>query len=257
MSLLRAADVRFSYGHRPALAGVSIELRPGELVALLGPNGSGKSTLIKCLLGHLHASGQIEWDGRPLRAWRQRELARRIAYLPQSPTYDPDHRVVDVLRLGRTPYLGALGIESEHDLAVVRDVLSMLELNDFAHRRMDQLSGGQRQRVFVGRCLVQEPRALLLDEPNTYLDLRHQIDLLKLLRRLTRERQIGILMASHDLNLAGLYADRLVLLGGGSLVAAGAANDVLTPEQIERTYGVAMDRLTLPDGRSVLAPRAS
>jgi len=255
MNLLHAANLSFMYDARPALSGVSIDLRPGELVALLGPNASGKSTLIKCLLGHLRPAGEILWNDRLIRSWKPRELAGVIAYLPQSPSFDPDHTVADVLRLGRAPYLGTLGIESQHDMEIVRRVAATLELTDLLTRPLDALSGGQRQRVFIGRCLVQEPRALLLDEPSTYLDLKHQIDLLSLLQKLTREQNLAVLMASHDLNLAGLFANRLVLLDKGKVVVDGSAEDVLSPERIERVYGVTMERVILADGRSALIPR--
>src|SRR5688572_29536040 len=165
--VLDAADVAFAYGDRPVLRGVSVTLSPGEVVALLGPNGSGKSTLIRVLLGQLvPAAGSVTWQEKPIASWRRRDLARLVAYLPQSPSYEPEQRVAEALRLGRAPYWGAFGIESTRDAQVVGEVARLLALEDLLARRMDELSGGQRQRVFVGRCLVQEPRALLLDEPN-------------------------------------------------------------------------------------------
>jgi iron complex transport system ATP-binding protein len=254
--LLNLADVTFAYdtAREPVLRDVSLQLSAGEIVALLGPNGSGKSTLIKLALGHLRASGlgQIEWEGKAIAEWRRRDLARRIAYLPQAPAYEPDERVADVLRLGRAPYWGAFGIESSRDIAVVRQVSATLEIDDLLDRRMHELSGGQRQMIFVGRCLVQEPRAMLLDEPNTFLDLRHQISLCNLLRRLARDRNIAVLMASHDLNLAGAFADRLSLLHDGRLVAQGEPSAVLDPAILTRVYGVEMRRLTPADGSTPL-----
>ena len=250
-TLLRARDVSFAYGDRPVLRGVSLALDGGEVVALLGPNGSGKSTLIRALLGQLSAvGGAVAWAGRDVTAWRRRDLARLVAYLPQSPTAEPEQRVADVLRLGRAPYWRAFGIESRQDEAVVRDVAALLDLGDLLGRRMDQLSGGQRQRAFVGRCLAQEPRALLLDEPSTFLDLRHQVELLQLLRRLARERGVGVLLASHDLNLAASLSDRLVLLDDGSLAATGTPGEVLEPALLERVYGLPMQRIDRGDGRA-------
>src|SRR5205085_815914 len=203
--LLEADNLSFAYGERPVLRGVSLRLGAGEVVALLGPNGSGKSTLIRALLGQLPAAGSMKWEARPVNNWSRRELARRVAYLPQSPAFEPEQRVADVLRTGRAPYWGAFGLESARDLRVVIEVADLLGLTDLLDRPMGHLSGGQRQRVFVGRCLVQEPQALLLDEPNTFLDLRYQVELGRLLTRLSRERGIGVLMASHDLNLAGAF----------------------------------------------------
>jgi iron complex transport system ATP-binding protein len=255
--LLHASNLTFSYTDRPVLRDVALNLRAGEVVALLGPNGSGKSTLIRVLLGHLHGRGSIRWDDRQIMQWTRRELARRVAYLPQSPTNEPEHRVVDVLRLGRAPYWRAFGIESARDAAVIAHVAETLELNDLLDRRMDRLSGGQRQRVFLGRCLVQEPAAMLLDEPNTFLDLRYQIDLGKLLRRLAVERGIAVLMASHDINLSASFADRVVLLRDGAVVKDGSPEAVLQPEVIGDVYGVAMQRIDRGDGRPLVFPQIS
>src|SRR5262249_29813120 len=151
--------------------------------------------------------------------WTRRELARRVAYLPQSPVADAGQTVIDTLRLGRSPYWSAFGIESPRDEQVVRSVSARLGLDDLLSRPLDELSGGQRQRVFVGRCLVQEPAAMLLDEPSTFLDLRHQVELCQLLRQLAKEQSIGVLMASHDLNLAAAYANRVVVLSEGTIAA--------------------------------------
>lgn len=247
-SILQSASLRFSYGVRPIINSVSLALASGQTVALLGPNGSGKSTLLKLLLGHLHGEGEITWDGKPLRQWPRREFARRVAYLPQAPVFEDDQTVEDALRLGRAPYWGAFGLETERDIAVVREVSKRLELNELLDRRMDELSGGQRQRVFLGRCLAQEPAAMLLDEPNTFLDLRHQVELSRTLRQLAGERSIAVLMASHDLNLAGAFADRLLLLHEGTLVADGTPNEVLEEDLLSRVYGVPMRRLDREDG---------
>jgi len=171
-----------------------------------GQTAPARARSFAALLGLIEArerfSGSIErLPNGPVASWRG-----KIAYLPQNPTYEPAQTVADVLRLGRAPYWSAFGIESPRDEKIVNDVAQSLALGDLLLRRMDQLSGGQRQRVFVGRCLVQEPLAMLLDEPNTFLDLKAQVDLSQLFRKLARERNIGLLLASHDLNLAGSFA---------------------------------------------------
>ena len=251
--LLKAIGVSVSYGDRPALGGVELTLSAGEIVALLGPNGSGKSTLIQSLFGHLKATGDIKWFEKALPDWNRRELARKLAYLPQSPGYEPEQRVVDVLRLGRSPYWSAFGIESARDEQVVRSVANQLALADLLDRPMAELSGGQRQRVFVGRCLVQEPAALLLDEPNTYLDLKHQVELCKLLRQLAKSQSIAVLMALHDLNLAAAFADRVVLLSDGVVAAAGSLN-VLRPDLLSSVYGLPMVRIDREGESPVFVP---
>jgi iron complex transport system ATP-binding protein len=252
--VLEALDIVFGYGDQPVLRGVTLELREGEVVSLLGPNGCGKSTLIKVLLGHLAGQGKVRWAGRAVEQWPRRQLARQVAYLPQAPAFEPQQPVGDVLRLGRAPYVGAFGLESPQDLRIVREVADLLDLSQLLDRPMDALSGGQRQRVLVGRCLAQQPRAMLLDEPNTFLDLRHQVELCGLLRKLARERGIGVLMASHDLNLAATFSDRLLLMQEGRVAAEGRPGEVLEPALLERVYGVPMRRYDPPGGGPVVYP---
>ena len=244
--LMEADHLHFAFGDRPVLRDVSLRLAAGEVVALLGPNGAGKSTLLRVLMGHLHAKGEIRWDGRDVHVWSRRAFARRVAYLPQFPTADPEQRVADVLRTGRAPYWGAFGIESARDIEVVNLIAQQLALTELLPRPMAELSGGQRQRVFLARCLMQEPAALLLDEPNAFLDLRHQVELGQLLKRLTTESKIAVLMASHDLNLAGALADRMVLLDSGSVAAEGTADQVLDPATVGKVYGLPMRRIDYP-----------
>jgi iron complex transport system ATP-binding protein len=252
--IMQAAAVNFAYGERQVLRGIDITLRAGEVTALLGPNGTGKSTLLKVLLGQVRGSGAITWDGRPVRQWKSRELARFVAYLPQTPAFEPGQTVAEVLRLGRAPYWGPFGLESQHDATAVAEVADLLELSDLLRRPMDEISGGQRQRVFLGRCLAQEPRALLLDEPNTFLDLRHQVDLCRLLKRLAAERSLAILMASHDLSLAAAFADRLILLDGGKAVADGTPEKVMDAELLSSVFGLPLQRIDRPGGRPMIAP---
>mgnify|MGYP000309576703 CR=1 FL=1 len=253
-TLLNASGISFSYGDTPVLCDLFLKLEMGEILAFLGPNGSGKSTLIKVLLGLLRAKGEISWEQRSLRHWKRRELARRLAYLPQSPMWEPHHTVLDVLRMGRAPYWSAFGVESSGDAKVIRETADLLGLSDLLSRRLDQISGGQRQRAFIGRCLVQQPRALLLDEPNTYLDLRHQVEIGQLLHRLAREKSLGVLMTSHDLNIAGMFADRLMLLHEGRIIAGGKPEQVLDPMILGRAYGIPMQRVANPAGPPLAVP---
>ena len=254
--ILQAQNLAFSYrADRPLLRDVSLSLVAGKIIVLLGPNGSGKSTFLKLLLGLLPiASGRIEWDGKPLARYRPRELARLVAYLPQSPGHEPGQSVGEVLRAGRTPYLGAFGLESAHDLEVIAQTANRLDLSDLLDRPMEELSGGQRQRVFLGRSLAQEPRAFLLDEPNTFLDLHHQAQVWQLLRALAREKNLAILAASHDLNLSAAFADELLLLHEGKIAAAGAPGAVLDPRILSSVYGIAMERVDRPGRTPVVFP---
>jgi iron complex transport system ATP-binding protein len=250
--MLQATGIEFAYDVEPVLRGVDVSMTAGQTVVVIGPNGSGKSTLLRVLLGDLRGRGTIHWDGKPIGEWSPRNLARRVAYLPQGPAFDPADRVADVLRLGRAPYAGAFGIESAGDGRVVDEVADLLELTPLLARRMDQLSGGQRQRVFVGRCLVQQPSALLLDEPDAHLDLHHRAGLCRLLRRIAAEQKIAILAAVHDLNVAAALADSCVVLSGGRVVAAGAADAVLVPETLEPIFQTRIRRLTAESGRVMI-----
>ena len=252
--LLAASNLTFSYGARPVLRDVSLSLETGQMLVVLGPNGSGKSTLIKQLFGHLRGGGKIEWEGRALRAWARNALSRQIAYLSQHPLIEPGQTVADILRLGRSPYLGAFGLETAEDLRVVRNVAQLLQLEALLEQPVDHLSGGQRQRVFLGRCLAQEPRAMLLDEPMTFLDLQHQVELMRLLKSLCAQRKLGVVMTSHDLNLAAAFADQLMILSDGAVAASGGPEAVLREEVLERVYRLPMKAVRIDD-RSVIIPR--
>lgn len=236
--LLEAVRVTYAYERRPVVREVSVLARPGEIIALLGPNGSGKSTLLKLLLGQLRGAGTIKWDGRDVRSWPSRQLARKVAFLPQHPTYLPGQTVSEAIAMGRYPHLGLLGLESAADERAVMESARSLNLDSELQRSMATLSGGQRQRVFLARCLAQEPDGLLLDEPDTFLDLQHTVRLGRALRDLATKRKLTVIMASHNLHLAAAIADRVILMADGQSVAEGSPQAVMTPELIERVYGV-------------------
>ncbi|MFC7549253.1 ABC transporter ATP-binding protein [Plantactinospora sp. GCM10030261] len=220
----------------PILDDVSLTVFPGEWVTVIGPNGAGKSTLLRAVNGLLPASGHIRLLGTAGGALRRRDRARVVATVAQSPVVPPGMAVLDYVLLGRTPYIPALGRESAADLAVVHDVLEQLDLAAFADRPLVTLSGGERQRVFLARALAQGAPLLLLDEPTSALDIGHQQEVLDLVDRLRREHGLTVLATMHDLTVAGEYADRLVLLADGRVVAVGPPPEVLTAELLERHY---------------------
>ena len=255
---LSITNATAAYARTPVLHDISLDLHPGEVLALVGPNGSGKSSLLKLALGTLRAtSGDVTWFGRPLRGWPRRDLARRVAYLPQAPTGLPGQTVADVLAAGRSPYWGAFGVESRGDRDAVSAAADLLGIRDWLSRPLDTLSGGQRQRAFIARCVAQvldtSAAAILLDEPDTYLDLRHVSELDATLRRLARDRGIGILLASHDLNLAAGAADRMALLADGRVIATGTPGEVLTADRVAAAYGTPVDVFDRA-GRPVVLP---
>ncbi|MDB5327668.1 MAG: iron-dicitrate transporter ATP-binding protein [Phycisphaerales bacterium] len=241
--IVSAKGLVVTLASRPILSGIDLTLQPGRVAVLIGPNGGGKTTLLRALLGHVPASGDVTWLGRPLAKWSRRELSRIAAYLPQSPTFEPGDRVIDVLRLGRLPHGGVLGLDSADDDAVLADVAKNLSLTDLLDRPIETLSGGQRQRVFLGRALAQKPKAILLDEPATYLDLRHQIDLYTLLGKLAREQGISVLMASHDVNLSFVHADDAMVLKDGRVLAQGDVEAVMTEATLSSAFDVPIRKI--------------
>jgi iron complex transport system ATP-binding protein len=252
--LLAVKQLSFAYTAERVIDDVSFSMAEGEVVGLLGPNGSGKSTLIRLLGGLLRSRGAVFWYGRDIRDWPRTELARRIAYMPQSPTIDPAHTVMECLRLGRIPYLGLFGMESAADLQAITQAAETLGLTGWMNRRIGTLSGGQQQRVMLGKCMVQRPSVLLLDEPGTFLDLKHQAELITLLKQLARERRLTVLIAMHDLNLALACADRVILLNLGRIAADGPPDVAITEALLSSVYGIAMRRIDLPGGRPLFIP---
>jgi len=255
-TLLVVRQVGFAYADgRFRLDGVSLAVDHGEVVGLLGPNGSGKSTLVKLVARLLlPASGEILLDGRPIRDIRRSDYARRVAYLPQDIRPAFAFTAMETVLMGRSPYMGALGFEgqSDHDIALA--ALRRVDAVHFAGVLLDQLSGGERQRVHLARALAQEAPLLVLDEPTSFLDLRHQYGLYGLLRRLAREEGRAALCVSHDVNVAAAYCDRLVFLRGGAVAVQGTPPQIVTSETIERVYGVAAQVVTRADGRPMVLP---
>ncbi|MFI6415642.1 ABC transporter ATP-binding protein [Streptomyces sp. NPDC050585] len=240
---LAAERVTRTADGRLILDGVGIDPPPGAMTGLLGPNGSGKSTLLRVLCGVLApASGVVTLDGRPLGDLRRRDVARRVAVVEQQADTTVELSVADIVRLGRTPHRRAWNPPSAEDERAVRHALERTGLTDRADRSWHTLSGGERQRVQIARALAQEPRELLLDEPTNHLDIQHQHDLLSLVREL----EVTSVVALHDLNLAAMYCDHLVVLRRGRVVAAGTPLDVLSEELIADVYGVRVT-VTTPD----------
>jgi len=238
MRVLEAAGLRFAYGKRRVLDAVDVALDAGEMVGVIGANGAGKSTLVRLLAGILRPSvGAISLHGRPLQAWDRRERAREIALVPQDPRVDFPYTVLEVVLMGRAPHLSALTLAGPRDLAIARGALGMLDVADLEARAIEELSGGERQRVFLARALAQEPRVLLLDEPTTHLDLRHQIQLCETAQQRCRDDGLAVLTVMHDVNLAAAYCDRLVLLDRGGVACAGPPSVVLDADVLERAFG--------------------
>jgi len=231
-------DLDHSYGERHTLDRVSFSVDQGEFFIVLGPNGSGKTTLIKAVSGAIRAQkGLVEILGHPLRTYSGRALARSIAVVFQSAPPDIPFTVAEVVLMGRSPHLGLLGLESRRDRDIARQAMSFTHVEHLADRKLDELSAGERQRALLARAVCQQPRIIVLDEPTASLDPAHQVHIMDLMEGLRREEGITVVMVSHDLNLAALYADRLLLLKEGRVVSQGTPAEVLVFETLERAYG--------------------
>lgn len=257
MSVLSVEGLSAGYG-RPAFEAVTFEVQPGEFVGLLGPNGTGKSTLLKAVSGLIRPmQGRVELFGKPFEAYRPRELARRMALLPQHPPSDGDFSVLEVVRFGRHPYQQAFGWGQEDaDRRVVEEAMRALGVEAWKDRRMGTLSGGEQQRVRLAQALAQEPELLLLDEPTAWADLSYQLDLMRQVSELARSRRLAVVAVLHDLNQAAQFCSRLLLLHHGRLEKDGPPVEVLTEEAIARAYGVPVHVRNHPQtGAPYILPR--
>ena len=248
--IVRAEHVAFRYGRSPlVLNDVSLSVPRGAIVGLLGPNGAGKTTLLRLLSGTLTpTSGRVTIDGVDVRALSRRDLARRIAVVPQETHSAFDFSAIEIVLMGRYPHLGVFELEGINDLAIAREALAATGTLALESRRFATLSGGEKQRVVIASALAQASDMLLLDEPTASLDLGYQFDIAALLARLNRERGETMVVSTHDLNLAATLCTELVLLKAGRVMATGPIGDVLTPANVRALYGV--------DADVVLHPRA-
>ncbi|MBC8207621.1 MAG: heme ABC transporter ATP-binding protein [Desulfobulbaceae bacterium] len=241
MSAVRIQGVGVKLGDTQVLRDLSLTVAQGEFFVVIGPNGSGKTTLLRLLASLLSAgSDGIEIFGRQLNDYSRRELARILALVPQQVHMDFPFSVRETVLMGRSPHLGLMSFERVADLALAAEAMEFTDVSHLADRRLDQLSGGERQRVIIARAICQQPRLILLDEPTAALDPAHQIKILDLLERLRQEQDVTVIMVSHDLNLAALYGDRLLLLCDGQLDHVGPPIEVLERTRLERVYGCTM-----------------
>lgn len=255
---LSAARLTVGHGARPVLSEVDVTLARGEVTVFVGPNGCGKSTLLRTLAGLLPPiSGDVTVGGDAIARLPRRELSRRLAFLPQTPLVPAGITVWDLVRHGRYAHRGAFARHTGEDRDAIDWALTVTDAAPLGERRLDELSGGERQRAWLATVLAQRADVLLLDEPTTYLDLKHQFEVLDVVRRLAREHDIACGLVLHDLTQAAAYADRVVVAADGGVVAVGDPADVVTPETIDRAFGVAVAIVRDPDsGHLMCIPRA-
>jgi iron complex transport system ATP-binding protein len=226
----------FEYNGTSIIDGLDLVIGDSEVLGLVGPNGSGKTTLMKCIDRILKPKGSILIDGREMEEMGRMEIARCIGYVLQSSSTPLEAKVFDVVLMGRMPHMSWRVSSSDIDKVV--ETIELLNLEELAMKNFSQLSGGQKQKVLIARALCQEPEVLLLDEPTSNLDMRHQLEVMEIIKGLVKEEKVSAVMAIHDLNLAARFADKLAILKGGKIFAAGEPVNILNVENIREVYGV-------------------
>ncbi|MFT4082263.1 MAG: ABC transporter ATP-binding protein [Nocardioides sp.] len=259
MTRLQARGLTVGYGEAPVLHKVDLDVRDGRVTAIVGPNGCGKSTLLRTLARLLKpVSGEVRLDDRPLPGISTKEVARRLALLPQTPIAPDGLLVRDLVGRGRHPHQRWFRQWSPEDEQVVEEALALTDITELRDRPIDALSGGQRQRAWIAMTLAQDTELVLLDEPTTYLDLAHQVEVLDLISRLNAERGRTVVMVLHDLNLAARYSDHMVVMKEGVVVTEGAPAEVLTSTMLAEVFGLHADILADPrTGLPVIVPISS
>lgn len=242
-------NASFAVPGRVLLQPLSLSFPQGNVCGLIGHNGSGKSTLLK-LLGRHHApsGGQVLLNQQLLAQWDSKSFARQVAYLPQQLPAAEGMTVRELVAVGRYPWHGALGRFGANDRQLVEEAISLVGLKPFANRLVDSLSGGERQRAWLAMMVAQDSRCLLLDEPTSALDIAHQVEVLALIQRLSRERDLTVIAVLHDINMAARYCDHLVALRGGEMIAQGSPLELMQGPVLEQIYGIPMGTLPHPSG---------
>ncbi|WP_018390696.1 ABC transporter ATP-binding protein [Ancylobacter sp. FA202] len=239
MVRLQARAIRVGYRSRDVLDDLTLAVPPGQFTALLGPNGSGKSTLLRTLAGlTAPRAGEVTLDGHAINTLSRRRLAQNLSLLPQTPRAPDDIAVADLVAQGRYPHRRLFTPWSAKDQAICNEAMQLADIDDLAARPLGALSGGQRQRAWIAMTLAQSADILLLDEPTTYLDIAHQLDILALLRRLVREQGKTMVAVLHDINHAARFADHICLLKEGRIIASGSAHRVIEPEHLRKTFSI-------------------
>ena len=253
--MLSVKNVSYAYGDRVALRDVSIEVGETALVALAGANGSGKSTLLKLMARVIEPDGgDVALLGRSLREWNAKQYAQQTGYLPQDPETSFPMRAIDVVVSGRAPFLTRFGMESEHDYAEAKAALEMSDASHLANRYLDEMSGGERKRVFLARVLAGRPKLVLLDEPLSALDVAHTQRFSKLMRAIVDRTRATVVFASHDLNWAAAYSDRIIVMEAGAVAADLTPSQLMQPEIVQKLFGYQASAVTV-NGKPWLVPR--
>lgn len=235
--MIEVRNLNFSYGTKKILKDINLKIDSGEFAGIIGPNGSGKTTLLKNICRVLKPDqGIVLIDDRTY--YKPKELAQKLAMISENGPINFDFTVLEVVLMGRTPFLRRFQWEGKEDIEIAKKSMAATDVLQFIERPITQLSTGERQRVFIAQCLAQTPKIILLDEPTNYLDINHKIKIFNFFSTLNKEKGVTILSVLHDFNLASRYCDKLILMSGGEIFASGKTEDVLTVENIQKVYGI-------------------
>ncbi len=245
MNAIEVKNLKFAYKEDLVLRDICFNIKKGVFLSMVGPNGSGKSTLLK-LLNNIYSSktASILIEGKDIKAFKKKDLARKIAFVPQDTAINYEFTVWEVVLMGRHPYKGRFESENKSDHKLAEEALKLTNTFHLKDRIITELSGGERQRVLIARALAQEPSIILLDEPTAHLDINHQIEILSLLQKLNKEKGTTIVLVIHDINLGIRYSDEIIMLNKGEILGRGRPEEVITKENIKQAYNltVAIDR---------------
>ena len=253
-AIIKAQNISVSINEKEIVHGISLDIPEGKVTAIIGPNGCGKSTTLKALSRILPYKGSVTFKGQEMSTLSQREFAKCLAILTQSPQAPSDLTVNDLVEMGRFPHRGFLGRAGKDDKEHVEWALKQTGVKEMRYRLLNTLSGGERQRAWIAMALAQRPEVLLLDEPTTYLDICHQLEIMQLITRLNQELGLTVVMVVHDLNHAIMYADHVVVVKAGQLVTSGAPREIITADLLAEVFRVKADEFTLSNDLRALVP---
>ena len=258
-ALIETRILTFAYAEEPVLKDISLNFQAGEFIGIIGPNGSGKSTLLKLIGGILPApSGTVFFKGRELSRYKKKEMAVAIAWIPQDKQMAFPFKVIDLVLMGRHPYLSPLSFEGEDDYRIAQDAMRQTQVLEFAARSFNEISGGEKQRVMIASAITQKPEVMLLDEPTSALDIKYQVEILNILKRLNQQENKSLILAMHDLHMASKFCKRLVLLKQGRVFCEGTPAEVLKKKILEDVYEVKVKIFNDDeDGSLLVVPEAS
>ena len=257
--MIETKGLTFAYAEDPVINDISLTFQTGEFAGIIGPNGSGKSTLLKLIGGILPSPSATTFlKNRELSQYKKKDLAVSIAWIPQEKQMAFSFKVIDIVLMGRHPYLSPLSFEGEDDYRIAEDAMKQTQVLEFAHRSFNEISGGEKQRVMIASAISQKPEVMLLDEPTSALDIKYQIEILTILKQLNEQEGKSLILAMHDLHLASKFCKRLVLLKEGRVFCEGTPAEVLKKEILEEVYEVKVKIFTDDeDGSLLVVPEAS